>query len=144
MNQKMRPNHGEQRDGGSPSSLQIAPLRPAGRYHVRLACFTVTNAGTVSISVRYVIFLEPEHTDPVRIERGPSLHVQPGHPGVFSVNAPRSSTRWQLAVGFGQETSLLKWCRWYHTRYAGSWFERLVPRFKERAALEVLSDWIEH
>src|SRR5215471_10436652 len=64
----------------------------------RLASFSVTNSGAESISLRYVIFLQPGHKDPVRIEGGPSLHVQPRHVDVFSVAAPELPRQWQLAV----------------------------------------------
>ena len=110
----------------------------------RLAFFSVTNLGTDSISLRYVIFLQPKHTDPVRIEGGPSLHVGPRHLDVFCVTAPQSPRRWQLAVGFVRETSLLKCSRWYHTKCAGSWLDRLVPRLKEGPIIEVLSEQIEY
>jgi hypothetical protein len=110
----------------------------------RLASFSVTNAGAVSVSVHYVIYLQPGHTDPVRIQGGPGLRVRPKQHGVFSVAAPQSSRRWQLAVGFVQESQLLIWSRWCHYKLGSTWLDRLVPRLKEGPLHEVLTEWIEY
>lgn len=111
----------------------------------RLASFSVTNAGTVPVSVYYVIYLQPGHIDPVRIEGGHGgLRLRPKQHHVLSVPAPQSSRRWQLAVGFVQESRLLIWSRWCHNKLGSTWLDRLVPRLKEGPIHEVLTEWIEY
>ena len=126
------------------ANLMISFIGYSSAGEGRRASFSVTNAGTVSVSVHYVIYLQPGHIDPVRIEGGPGLQVRPKQHDVLSVAAPQSSRRWQLAVGFVQESRLLIWSRWCHHKLGSPWLDRLVPRLKEGPLHEVLTEWIEY
>lgn len=114
----------------------------------RFARFSLINSSSVPISVRYWLYLQPDHSEPItkggyRLgERG--LQIQPMQQGDLAVPIPESRRRWQLMVVFVQLNQRRRFSGWYYSNFQGTWVDRLVPsKLKDVPDEGALSDWVD-